>query len=87
MKVTLVGVKNFIKFLGEFLWSVIRRRKMLASPELKLARRGICAVCPHNVNGQCQLCECLIVSKSLFLFERCPDNRWPNIASFQVFAK
>lgn len=46
-------------------------------------RRGVqawrnrkCETCKFNDEGQCALCDCLILAKVMMSLEKCPDGRW-----------
>lgn len=40
-------------------------------------RRSICETCPENVNGQCQICTCVITLKTMSTTEACDLGKWP----------
>lgn len=42
-------------------------------------RDAQCAPCKYNAEGQCELCKCLTISKTILALEECPDHRWHRV--------
>ena len=60
-------------------WLYRREGKPVLTPDKILGhRRAHCSVCEHNFHGFCNLCVCLIDSKTMISSESCPDDppRW-----------
>lgn len=67
------------------MWRVVRnlfrRKNVVVTPEQVKEREAACAICPYNVDGWCQLCDCMLCVKTLLVSEQCPDNppRWKRL--------
>jgi hypothetical protein len=54
-------------------WEVITPRAPLAFRERQ------CAQCSANEEGQCLVCKCLVLSKTLMALEKCPRGKWNRV--------
>ena len=64
-----------------FIW-LCYGRKVVAPRWVADNRELTCGECPHNENGQCNLCDgCFIAAKVLLSSEQCPDvePRWKRL--------
>lgn len=50
--------------------------QILAPKKIQEHRAGECALCPHNQDGVCGVCKCLILSKTMLAAEKCPRGYW-----------
>ena len=55
---------------------------VVAPEEVREQRASICRFCPHNEDGQCMRCLCIIDMKVMLSGEQCPDDppRWLRLA-------
>ena len=68
-----------------FVWSWLKYRwwkiagwETLVPKRTLKHRMGECDLCPHNQEGVCGICKCLIVSKIMLASESCPRGYWPS---------
>lgn len=59
----------------------------LVPPKTMGHRHGECDVCPHNQDGTCGICKCLIMSKTILASESCPRGFWPAVRIKKVVTK
>jgi hypothetical protein len=76
MKITTQGVSNFVGAAGRIAKAAITGDQMLVESLIKNKRLDICKMCNHNANNQCQICECLIIAKTMLATEKCPKGKW-----------
>lgn len=79
MRFALYTVPNALRAFGRVLRSWFREEeRVVSTDEVVHMRRIRCALCPHNVGGQCSLCTCFVDLKTYFATESCPDTppRW-----------
>lgn len=72
-------MKMFLRFIWSFLkfnWAKIRGYDPIAPTAEVMMREGRCSRCCHYDDGQCRICKCLILSKTLLATEACPVGRW-----------
>jgi len=78
--------KRMIKMAWKFFVSMVRhqfakwRGYEIFTPAAPLAYRDAqCAACPDNDDGQCRICRCLTISKTLMALEECPKGLWHRV--------
>lgn len=76
MKITPKGVINFLGATGRIAEAAIDGDQILVDSDTKNKRLEICKSCTHNVENQCEVCECLIRAKALLATETCPKGKW-----------
>ena len=67
---------TFIRSMFRHGWANVRGYHVIASPGVQEYRFKQCRKCEHNDEGQCQLCSCLVLAKTIMAMETCPDRRW-----------
>jgi hypothetical protein len=53
--------------------------EILAPARTVNQRYGECSACPHNKEGICGICKCLIAAKVSLAPESCPRGWWPAV--------
>ena len=53
--------------------------EVLAPKRIMMHRMAECDACPHNQEGTCGICKCLIMSKVMLSSESCPRKFWPSV--------
>jgi len=76
MKITTQGVSNFVGAAGRIAKAAIKGDQMLVDSLIKNKRLDICKTCEHNAGNQCDICECLIIAKTILATETCPKGKW-----------
>lgn len=76
-----VQAKNFLRFAGTTAARAVRDEPLLVPPDIKAARKAVCAVCSNLQDGRCLLCGCGMwkwAQKVAWAGEQCPDKppRW-----------
>jgi len=71
----------YLHFIWSFLrhvWAKWRGYEIIASPDVQSMRFKRCANCRYNDEGQCRLCKCLVLAKTIMSLEECPADppRW-----------
>jgi len=69
-----------------FIWSWVKMKwwalngyEILAPRRIMEHRAAECDCCPHNIEGTCGICQCLIMSKVMLASESCPRRFWPSV--------
>lgn len=76
MKITKQGLENFKNASKRIAIAAIKGDEVLVTPDVKRYRLDICKPCEHNKNNQCQICECLVIAKTILATENCPKGKW-----------
>lgn len=78
--------KLMIKMAWKFFVAMVRhqfarwRGYDIFAPQAALAyRNSRCETCRDNEEGQCRLCKCLIISKTMLALEECPRHKWHRV--------
>jgi hypothetical protein len=70
---------KFLLAMGRHWWAK-RRGYEIFTPKSALAFRDHeCAICDFNEDGQCGVCKCLTISKTLLALEECPMGKWHRV--------
>jgi len=72
-------ILKFFRFVGSFFrsqWWRIRGYEILATTETQEERFSTCMVCPHQKEGACSVCGCLLYAKIMLNPEECPKKYW-----------
>lgn len=69
-------VWKFARSMARHQWAKWRGYEVIAPVGIQAWRTRKCDVCPHNLEGQCLKCKCLILSKVMMALERCPIRQW-----------
>lgn len=72
----------FLKFILAWVrarWWKFRGWEVVAPQAVQMDRFLSCAGCKHFLDGACQICQCLVVSKTLLASEKCPLDRWGRV--------
>lgn len=59
--------------------SFFDERVILATEEVRGARRAICEPCEFNYGGRCERCSCHIGIKVMLNTEQCPERKWKKV--------
>lgn len=81
MRIKTKSVGRFFAAIGRVVRTLFKRKNVVVTPEIRMAREEACEICPYNVDGWCQLCDCLLCVKTLLASEQCPDTppRWKRL--------
>ncbi len=69
-----------LQHLGQDLAAAAEDGAKPVSDEQYWARIATCDKCEHRQEGNCGLCDCVLVIKSAIRSWTCPDHRWPALA-------
>lgn len=69
-------VWKFVRAMVRHQWAKWRGYMVLAPGGIEAFRATQCSRCEHNDEGQCKLCKCLVISKTVMALERCPVGKW-----------
>jgi hypothetical protein len=70
---------RFIKAMARFQWAKHRGYETLAPAASQAFRNHECDHCVYNSEGQCELCDCLILAKTMLAQEECPAGKWSRV--------
>jgi len=70
---------RFIKAMLRYQWAKQRGYETLAPAAAQAFRNYECDQCVFNNEGQCALCDCLILAKTMMAQESCPAGRWSQV--------
>lgn len=75
-----------IKMVWKFVLAMLRHQTAkwrgyeVFTPRSMLEYRDrVCAVCEENEEGQCRVCKCLVISKTILAQEECPRHKWSRV--------
>ena len=69
---------RFIRALWHVLQYRLAGKPVLTPINIRASRESTCSKCPHHKDLFCNLCGCLLMSKTRLSSESCPDDppRW-----------
>lgn len=70
---------RFICAMARHQWAHWKGWEVFASDSVQDARSVVCGHCRFNEDGQCSVCKCLILSKTIMALEKCPRGYWPRV--------
>ena len=68
-------------FIFLYFQEILKDKKIIASPKIKMERLKICDACEHirlknTVYKRCSECECFLHAKTRLLNQECPIGKW-----------
>jgi len=75
-------IKMAWKFLVAMIihqWAKWRGYEIFTPPGPLQYRDQQCHLCEENEEGQCRICKCLTLSKTLMALEDCPQGFWHRV--------
>jgi hypothetical protein len=70
---------RFLMAMARFQWAKWKGYETLAPAASQEYRNQKCGICPNNFGGQCGLCDCLILAKTMMAQEECPIGIWSRV--------
>jgi len=70
---------RFVRAMLRFQWAKWRGYETIAPVGVQEYRNTQCEKCAYDQGGQCALCDCLVLAKTMMAQEKCPVGRWSRV--------